>query len=332
MPPAARLGDMHTCPMQTPGTPPIPHVGGPISIGAPTVLIGGQPAARQGDMAVCVGPPDVIARGCPTVLICGQPAARMGDNTAHGGVIVAGCPTVLIGDAGSGGGGVCTAPPAALLVQPQMPTTAVTTPMTLPKKKTFWGKIASAVAGAAKKVAKSIKTVAALVVALSKAGKDADKKFSDICVGDSTQSCPLRDKTANFEEIAKSVNPEKGTKNCGNIIDAVHARLSGANLNAVAPKGEDGSWSAIEKRFNTKINWGQTFDDAFRQVKDGGHGATAVVGIKYKNSTVSHVVIMANNNGTVAIIEGQGGGEVVTTPERAKKKYGADSEVGVGPI
>jgi len=68
--PAARVGDMHTCPMQTPGTPPIPHVGGPIlPPGSPTVLIGNMPAARLGDMATCVGPPDSIVMGCPTVLI-----------------------------------------------------------------------------------------------------------------------------------------------------------------------------------------------------------------------------------------------------------------------
>lgn len=97
MPPASRIGDMHTCPMVTPGTPPVPHVGGPIISGCPTVLIGGQPAARVGDMAVCVGPPDVIAKGSGTVIIGGMPAARMGDNTVHGGVIVAGCPTVIIG-------------------------------------------------------------------------------------------------------------------------------------------------------------------------------------------------------------------------------------------
>jgi uncharacterized Zn-binding protein involved in type VI secretion len=67
--PAARLGDMHTCPMVTPGTPPVPHVGGPITMGSTTVLIGGQPAARVGDMATCTGPPDSIVAGCPTVLI-----------------------------------------------------------------------------------------------------------------------------------------------------------------------------------------------------------------------------------------------------------------------
>lgn len=96
--PAARVGDMHTCPMQTPGTPPIPHVGGPIlPPGCPTVLIGGQPAARLGDMATCIGPPDSIAIGSSTVLIGGQPAARQGDLTVHGGTIALGCPTVMIG-------------------------------------------------------------------------------------------------------------------------------------------------------------------------------------------------------------------------------------------
>lgn len=93
--PAARVGDMHTCPMVT-GV--VPHVGGPvIPPGAPTVLIGGMPAARVGDMLTCVGPPDTIAMGSTTVLIAGMPAARMGDITAHGGVIVLGCQTVLIG-------------------------------------------------------------------------------------------------------------------------------------------------------------------------------------------------------------------------------------------
>ena len=69
--PAARLGDMHACPMVTPGLPPVPHVGGPISLGSATVLIGNMPAARMGDMATCVGPPDTIAVGSPTVLIGG---------------------------------------------------------------------------------------------------------------------------------------------------------------------------------------------------------------------------------------------------------------------
>lgn len=95
---------MHMCPMVTPGTPPIPHVGGPIlPAGCPTVLIGGMPAARVGDMCVCVGPPDAIAMGCPTVIIGGMMAARLGDPTAHGGVITVGFPTVMIGVSGQAG-------------------------------------------------------------------------------------------------------------------------------------------------------------------------------------------------------------------------------------
>ncbi len=98
MPNAARLTDMHTCPMQTPGLPPVPHVGGPIiGPGVPTVLIGKLPAAVMGDMATCVGPPDTIIKGSTTVMIGGKPAARMGDTTAHEGSIIMGCPTVIIG-------------------------------------------------------------------------------------------------------------------------------------------------------------------------------------------------------------------------------------------
>ncbi|WP_147676396.1 PAAR domain-containing protein [Algibacter pacificus] len=93
--PAARITDMHVCPIVTPAGP---HVGGPIlPPGEPTVLIGGMPAAKVGDMAVCTGPPDSIIMGSSTVFIGGMPAARMGDSTAHGGTIVLGEPTVLIG-------------------------------------------------------------------------------------------------------------------------------------------------------------------------------------------------------------------------------------------
>ncbi|MEN8115388.1 MAG: PAAR domain-containing protein [Bacteroidota bacterium] len=92
---AARINDMHTCPMVT-GV--VPHVGGPIlPPGCPTVMIGGMPAARVGDMAICTGPPDTIVMGSGTVMIGGMPAARLGDMTAHGGTIVIGCPTVNIG-------------------------------------------------------------------------------------------------------------------------------------------------------------------------------------------------------------------------------------------
>lgn len=95
MPPAARLTDLHICPMVT-GL--VPHVGGPVSgPGVATVLIGGIPAAVVGDICVCVGPPDTIVKGSATVLIGGKPAARVGDQTAHGGSIGLGLPTVLVG-------------------------------------------------------------------------------------------------------------------------------------------------------------------------------------------------------------------------------------------
>lgn len=100
--PAARIGDMHVCPISD---GPKPHVGGPVAGPCvPNVLIGGMPAATLGDMCTCTGPPDCIVMGSSTVLIGGKPAARMGDSTAHGGSIVLGCFTVLIGD-GAGGGG-----------------------------------------------------------------------------------------------------------------------------------------------------------------------------------------------------------------------------------
>lgn len=97
--PAARSTDLHTCPMASP----TPHVGGPVLVGMPNVLIGGLPAATLGSACTCAGPPDVIVQGSASVLIGGRPAARMGDMTAHGGVIVGGCPTVLIGDVGAAG-------------------------------------------------------------------------------------------------------------------------------------------------------------------------------------------------------------------------------------
>lgn len=100
MPPAARLGDMHTCPLANPG--PVPHVGGPILFGFPTVFIGFMPAARINDPATCVGPPDMIAMGSSSVFIGWMMAARQGDPTAHGGIITVGFPTVLIGIFGQG--------------------------------------------------------------------------------------------------------------------------------------------------------------------------------------------------------------------------------------
>ncbi|QXO66725.1 PAAR domain-containing protein [Morganella morganii] len=95
MKPAARSGDMHLCPAQTPPLP-VPHIGGPVLPAPATVLIGGSPAATLGQMCLCTGIPDSIITGSMTVLINNKPAARLGDSTAHGGIIVSGMPSVLI--------------------------------------------------------------------------------------------------------------------------------------------------------------------------------------------------------------------------------------------
>jgi uncharacterized Zn-binding protein involved in type VI secretion len=98
MPLAARVTDLHQCHLVTPGLPPVPHVGGPVIVtGVPSVLIGNLPAAKVGEMVVCVGPPDSIVNGSATVLIGGMPAARLGDSTAHGGQIMTGESNVIIG-------------------------------------------------------------------------------------------------------------------------------------------------------------------------------------------------------------------------------------------
>jgi uncharacterized Zn-binding protein involved in type VI secretion len=94
MQPAARITDVHVCPLVTVL---VPHVGGPVAVGCPMVSIGFMPAARIGDVVTCVGPPDVVALGSATVMIGGMPAARLGDMTGHGGTISLGFPQVLIG-------------------------------------------------------------------------------------------------------------------------------------------------------------------------------------------------------------------------------------------
>lgn len=152
---------------------------------------------------------------------------------------------------------------------------------------------------------------------------------------DTTAKCPLAPSTQSLGDIAKEVNPKKGTMNCGNIIDAVIARLDGSDPKATAPDEQDGSWEEIEERHNTTISWGSSFDDAFKKVKDGGDGTTAIIGIKYKDSTSSHVVVLANHGGVVGIVEGQDASDgktpgVIGSAEDAKKLYGEDSDVGIG--
>lgn len=98
MPPAARRDDDHTCPRKSP----LPHVGGPILPPCePTVWINNRPAARVTDEAHCNSATDTIAMGSPTVYIGMEMAARQGDPTQHGGKIVEGSADVSIGDGGS---------------------------------------------------------------------------------------------------------------------------------------------------------------------------------------------------------------------------------------
>ena len=73
--PASRIGDMHVCPMVTAI---VPHVGGPFILGAFTVLVGGMPQSRVGDMLICVGPPDTAVMGQSTVLVGMMGAAGFG--------------------------------------------------------------------------------------------------------------------------------------------------------------------------------------------------------------------------------------------------------------
>lgn len=144
--------------------------------------------------------------------------------------------------------------------------------------------------------------------------------------------------TPTLSGIAGAVNPLDGDVNCGNIIDSVIARLTGADPNATAPLDRDGTFAEIENRHNTDIAWGGTFDDAFKAVRDGGDGTIAIVGIQYGGGG-SHVVVLANKGGEVAIVEGQhwdnsNPREAITTPQRANERYNSDgaSTVGYGIV
>ncbi len=306
---------MHTCPMVTPGTPPVPHVGGPVTgPGMPTVLIGGMPAAVMGDMCVCVGPPDTIIMGSVGVFIGGKPAARMGDPTAHGGVVSMGCPTVLIGEVAPG--------------TPQPPV------MPLPMKVAMLQMTPKNVAIAGQRA--TLKTAAVQGTPFCK--KCAEKAMAEIKekLAEQVQALKnLYNKAQNYLtllSIAQKVNPDNGNINCGKIIDAVIDRLKNPDSKAVADTEPNGSFSEIETRHNTTITWGKSFQDIFQDVKNGGNGTTGIIGVIYGNNTSSHVIVITNKNGVVGIIEGQLGGKVITSPEKADKLYNSDgkSRMGLG--
>lgn len=92
MPSAARVGDTTN------------HGGTVTGPGVATVLIGKMPAAVMGDMHVCVLPPNThqptsspFVLGSVTVLLGGKPALRAGDVCGCGASVAVGEPTVQIG-------------------------------------------------------------------------------------------------------------------------------------------------------------------------------------------------------------------------------------------
>jgi uncharacterized Zn-binding protein involved in type VI secretion len=136
--------------------------------------------------------------------------------------------------------------------------------------------------------------------------------------------------------MADAVNPAGSVINCGNIVDAVIARLYGTDPNAVSPAGQDGSFAAIGARHGTAITFGHTMRDAFNAVQAGGPGTTALIGISYAGGG-SHIVTMTNVGGHVGIVEGQNWGagnprEVITDVSSAEARYGANSDIGIGVL
>lgn len=144
----------------------------------------------------------------------------------------------------------------------------------------------------------------------------------------------MLDPGGNLEAAATAVNPSGSVVNCGHIIDAVAQRLTGMDPNATAPAGQDGSFDDIEDRFGTDMTWGSNFQDAYDAVETGGDGTIAIVGIGYSGGG-SHVVALANDNGTVGIVEGQNWGpddpaEVITDVDRANERYNSDGGSNIG--
>ncbi|MES1224766.1 MAG: toxin glutamine deamidase domain-containing protein, partial [Bacteroidota bacterium] len=138
-------------------------------------------------------------------------------------------------------------------------------------------------------------------------------------------------------KIAQGVNPNPSVfdKNCGYIVVAVIDRLKNENSKAIAskdqyPEGFDG----LEKMFNTKINWDQGFQEAFDAVKKGGNGTIGIIGLLNIYKNVSHVIVITNKNGTVAIIEGQNGGSLYTSADLADIHYNKyrNQRIGFGII
>jgi hypothetical protein len=151
-----------------------------------------------------------------------------------------------------------------------------------------------------------------------------------------------------LQSLANDVNPRAGTVNCGWIVDAVVARVTGTDPGAVARNGFDGSWGEIEQRHDTTFAWGSSFHAAFAAVAAGGPGTIALVSIAYPQRPPlragdsppprgAHVVAVVNQNGTVGVIEGQSASHakprgVITSPDEAMQRYNPKSDIGVGIV
>jgi hypothetical protein len=142
---------------------------------------------------------------------------------------------------------------------------------------------------------------------------------------------------AHLQGIADAVNPQQGTQNCGFIIDAVIARETGSDPNAVAPappppNQRDGTWDQIEARHHTNLTWGSSFQAAYDAVQNGGAGTIAIVGMASSDGQAAHVVALVNHNGTVGIVEGQGTPQVITDAASATNRYPWAGNVGWGVV
>lgn len=223
MPPAARITDMHLCPLVTPGVPPIPHVGGPVVMGSPNVFVCGVPQARVGDQCVCVGPPDAIAMGSPTVLINSMMAARMGDPTVHGGLITTGAPNVLIGVPGAGG---MAAPPAP------------------PPVRSIWRKLVDLASKGFDAASDAVRQAAAEIWAKRPLGVDGRLDWLNLSIKSATSTSPKEFSVSNGADL-KALDLELGRQH-----GAFGARVfgTGAAVETVA----NGSVGSTGASFNLK--------------------------------------------------------------------------------
>jgi len=314
-------------PVPFPSTGPVIPI--PFISGAATVLINNMPAARCGDMGlslVCGGffPMYEIFLGSSSVWLEGARAARMGiDITKH---CIFSTPRPSDPPVGPPIGATVMSSPNVIIGGFPMPS-LLSMAMGKAFKAVFKG------LGKLKGLGKAATAADDVVEEAADSFSRADTIADDIAE-EVTQEIPIPPAARAYQDldsIAKAVNPENGTVNCGKIIDAVSDRLRGRNPNAVAPKGRNGSWDDIGARHGTAFEWGKSYDDAFKAVQDGGDGTTALVGIGYKGGD-AHVVAITNKNGVCGIVEGQGGGKVITNADDAAAAYGADSAVGVAML